>query len=258
MDHVVVYCSDDSFIEKALENKGFSFDYKKEDLTEIITNSNKGIILSDSPKTTMNQIQEEISSLECFQWKDFDSKISHSAKIHDSAVISSKNVIIGDNCEIGAFTTINEKSIIGKGVKIAENTIISSKAFDVYGLDNSRSIVRHSGGVLIEDYVEILSFCTITRATYGGFTKISRNSKIDSHVHIAHDCVIDANVTITAFSTISGNTKIGKNTYISPHVAILQNLSIGEGSYIGVGSVVVKDVEKLTMVLEILQKKLNI
>ena len=73
-------------------------------------------------------------------------------------------------------------------------------------------------------------------------TIIGDGCKIDNLCHIAHNVIIDKNVSIVAGSLIYGSVHISENAYIAS--AIVKNqLHVGQEAFLGMGSVVTKDVE---------------
>lgn len=166
-----------------------------------------------------------------------------------------KNVYIGHNCYIGPDVKIddnvkikNNVSVEGK-VTIGKNSIISSGAIigsDGYGyFQNSEGKnvkVPHFGGVIIGDDVEIGANTCIDKGTLSD-TKIGNNVKIDNLCHIAHNVIIEENVSVIALSMIAGSVRLKKNSYIAPSTSIRNQLTIGENSMVGLGAVVVKNVE---------------
>ncbi len=97
------------------------------------------------------------------------------------------NVIIGDNCEIGACTTIDraemESTIIGKGVKI----------------DNLCQIAHN---VEIGDNTVMAAQCGVA-----GSTKIGKNCIIGGQVGISGHLTIADNTTLAAQAGVIGNIK---------------------------------------------------
>lgn len=111
------------------------------------------------------------------------------------------NVIIGDNCEIGACTTIDraefESTIIGKGVKI----------------DNLCQIAHN---VEIGDNTVMAAQCGIA-----GSTKIGKNCIIAGQVGIAGHLKIADNTTLGAQAGVIGNIrKSGQAMLGSPAIPI--------------------------------------
>jgi UDP-3-O-[3-hydroxymyristoyl] glucosamine N-acyltransferase len=81
-----------------------------------------------------------------------------------------------------------------------------------------------------------------------GSTIIGEHVKIDNLVHIAHGVEIGRNSLIIANAMIAGSVKIGENVWVAPSASVRQKLEIGDDSMIGLGSVVVKNVNTNTIV----------
>lgn len=161
--------------------------------------------------------------------------------IHPYAVIG--NCSIGSGTVIGAHCCIYDNVQIHSNVKIEAGTIIGA---DGFGFEkNEEGIYEgfpHLGGVLIEDNVEIGANVCIDRGALRN-TIIRRNTKIDNLVHISHNVTIGENVLIIAESQIAGSVIIEDGVWIAPSVTIINNIHIGKNAFIGIGSVVVRDVE---------------
>ena len=95
----------------------------------------------------------------------------------------------------------------------------------------------------LDDGVEILSKCTVVRATFGGFTRIGRDTKLDCQVHVAHDCVVGERVRIAACAELSGRVDVGDDAFVGPNVSISNGLTIGPRAFVTLGSVVVRNVD---------------
>ena len=178
---------------------------------------------------------------------------------HPTAIIESKklgkNIFVGPFCfidkevSVGNFSkiynnvSISGKVIIGMNVILAPSTVIGSDGFG-FELDEKKNWEKFSsiGGVVIHDYVDIGSNVCIDRGTLQN-TIISKGTKINNLVHIAHNVKIGKNCLIGGSTHIGGSTIIGDNTWISMGVTIRNNLNIGKNVLIGMGSVVTKDVK---------------
>ena len=241
--NALVYAISEKFLELGLKSeKNVAFIVNKKDYFKKISQKNKGVIFSDDPKTLLSKIQTYLSKKVDFQWENFTSKISKKAKVHPSAIISNTNVTIGDNSYIGPNAIINERSIIGDNCNIGEGVVIGSEAFEITGKDSSRKIISQSGGVKLNNNVNIQALSTVVRATFGGFTTINENVKIDSHVHIAHDSQIGKNSSVAASSFIAGNVSIGGKVFIGPGSSVANGVEIGDGAWVTIGSTVVDNV----------------
>ena len=188
-------------------------------------------------------IHERLCAMDGFLWENFDSRIDQSATIHSSAVIPERNVVIGAHTQIMAGAIICERSVIGAHCSIGPGVVVSCDAFEVNTGCSPQKIVLQAGGVLLEDYVEVQAKSTLVRSTFGGFTRIGTETKIDCQVHVAHDCDIGHRVRIAACAELSGRIIIGDDVFIGPNCSISNGLHIGHGATITIGSVVVRDVE---------------
>lgn len=194
--------------------------------------------------------------------------IMDTVKIGDNVKLG-KNIyighytVIGNNSEIGDNTIIKNNVSIYDNVKIGDNCIINSGVVlgaDGFGYerDEKNQIVKikHIGGILIEDNVEIGSNTCVDRGTLGD-TIIRKNVKIDNLCHIAHNVVLNEGAFVIALSMIAGSTIIEKDAWIAPGVMVREGLRIGEGSKVGLGAVVVKNVENNDIVAGVPAKSLR-
>lgn len=170
-------------------------------------------------------------------------------QIHPSVKIG-QNVVIENGCIIEEGAVLEHNVVIQAGTKIGKFTRIRTNAsiggdgFGFERLDNGEVIrFPHLGGVVIGDYVEIGANTCIARGTLSD-TIIKDYVKIDNLVHIAHNCVIEEGVFITACAELSGGVHVGKNAWIAPNVSVVQKLEIGANSLVGIGAVLTKSVKE--------------
>lgn len=204
-----------------------------EEFAYIITKDDRGVFFS-----ILNEFFSEHSS---FLMPDKNSQqfiefcITNSIHV-DRKVILGENIIIYPNVVILGKVEIGDNTVIGPGTVIG---------FDGFGYTKSSkgnlTKIVHFGGVRIGKNVEIGANSCIDRGTLDD-TIIGNNVKIDNLVHIAHNVMIEDNVSVIANSMIAGGTRIGRNTHISPSSSILNKLNIGSNSFIGMGSVVIRNV----------------
>jgi UDP-2-acetamido-3-amino-2,3-dideoxy-glucuronate N-acetyltransferase len=131
-------------------------------------------------------------------------------------------IITGTNVEIGKEVSIWNYVMIGDGTKIGDGTMIGS-------------------------FVDI-----------GKNVVLGKNCNIQAHVTISNGCVLGDNVFIAPNSSLL-NDKYPKSSVLNPPiikdgatigggVTILPNVTVGEKSVVGGGSVVAKDVPPKTVV----------
>lgn len=185
--------------------------------------------------------------------------IAGTAVIAENAVLG-KNVSVGhfsvveDGVEIGDGSVIDAHVVLKAGVRIGRNsrigshTSIGGSGFG-FEVDDKGAPVRigHIGGVEIGDSVEIGHQVSIAQGTIEP-TRISDHVKIDDCVFIAHNVEIGEGSYIIAGAEISGSVVIGRRVWISPEVTVINKVRIGDDALVGIGAVVVKDVEENTVV----------
>ncbi len=136
-------------------------------------------------------------------------KLGRDVRIYDFVNIYGR-VEIGDECVIGAFVEIQPEVIIGNRVKISSHTFICT-------------------GVFIEDEAFI------------GHGVMFINDKYPSSVNHEGEPVKAADTKIVP-------TFVRRRASIGSGSAILCGVTIGEGSVVGAGSVVTKNVKPYTVV----------
>ena len=153
-----------------------------------------------------------------------------------------ENVIIGANCEIQPHAVIYPHTRIGNFVVIGANSVIGKEGFG-YIKDERFEKIRHAGGVTIEDFAELGSSVTVDRGTIGN-TVVGEGTKIDNHVHIAHNVKIGKNCIIMGQSGIAGSSCLGDNVVLCGQVGISDHLQIEDDVIVYAKSGVFKSLKK--------------
>jgi len=205
-------------------------------------------ITSDNPRLDFIRI------LNNFFKKALDVRIHQSAIIEPGASIGNnvkigafvhigKNVSIGDDCIIGSGVKIEGKVTMGKRCVIKANSVLGGQGFGFEYDEHGNPIhFPHLGEILIEDDVWIGACSTVEIGTLGK-TMICTGCKVDDLVQIGHNVFIDRNTLIMANSVICGGASIGKNCWIAPNSVIKEKIQVGNRAKVGLGAVVLKNVE---------------
>jgi UDP-3-O-[3-hydroxymyristoyl] glucosamine N-acyltransferase len=174
-------------------------------------------------------------------------KLGEFASIGEYVVIE-KDCVLGDYVTLDHHTVLKQGTMLGSRVRIGANSVIGSRGFG-YERDEHGDYqpIPHLGNVVIGDNVEIGACSSIDRAVMGS-TQIGDNVKIDNNVQVGHGVKIGRNTLIIANSVIGGSTHIGENVWISPGVSVINKVSVGDHTTLGLGTVVVKDVESRVVV----------
>lgn len=147
-----------------------------------------------------------------------------------------------------------KRIIIGKGFNSGVNWIrqhlFSPHGFGYEMIDGKWTHIPHSGKIIIGKNVTIHEFTVICPGTGDDDeTIIGDGTKIDTRCHIAHNVKIGKDCLITSGVTIGGSAEISDGVYIGIGALIRNKIKIGKGAVIGMGAVVVSDVEPFTTVI---------
>ncbi|MFK8045516.1 MAG: UDP-3-O-(3-hydroxymyristoyl)glucosamine N-acyltransferase [Crocinitomicaceae bacterium] len=219
----IVFVDHPKYYEKALNSAADIIIINK----KVLIPTGKGIIISDSPFDTFNQIV-----------KTYRTSKHPSAPISDTAEISSSSVIypnvtighhaiIGENTIINAGAVIGDYCIIGDNVVIGSNTVIGHDAFYYKKKATGYDRLLSCGNVVIENNVEIGALTTIDRGV-SGKTIIGEGTKIDNQVHIGHDTVVGKHCLFAANVGIAGCVTIKDHVTLWGQVGVVSDVTIHE------------------------------
>ncbi len=179
----------------------------------------------------------------------------HSATtIHPLALVEKgaelgAGVVVGPFCHIEAGARIGDRVeltshvVVHTGVTLGEGAKVSSMA--VLGAPPQNT--KHKGGpttLVIGRNCTIREGVTMHRGTdtSRGETIVGENGNFLAYSHIAHDCIVGANVTMANVATLGGHVEVGDNVIIGGLAAVHQMTRIGHHAFIGGCSAVVGDV----------------
>ena len=204
-------------------------------------------------------------------------KICQPAGIHEKAVIG-KNVVIGadpsiqacvvidEDVTIGDRVTIYPGAWIGRGTTVGDDVVIYSNVNIRENVRIGNRVILHAGatigsdgfgyatdggrhhkipqvgGVIIGDDVEIGANSTVDRATLGN-TVISRGTKIDNLVHIAHNVTVGEHCFLIAQVGIAGSCTLGNHVVLAGQVGLADHVSIGDRTMVSGKSAVIRNIE---------------
>lgn len=168
-------------------------------------------------------------------------RIGNNVKIYPNTYIGD-GVVIGDNTTIFAGVKIYEYCNIGSNIIIHAGTVIGADGFGFAPQeDGTYSKIPQIGNVVIEDNVEIGANVCIDRATMGS-TRISKGTKLDNLIQVAHNVVIGSNCVVAAQVGIAGTSKIGNNCMFGGQVGIVGHVTVGDNVQIASKSGVTRSV----------------
>ncbi len=219
---------------------------------EKVTNPLNYLVV-ENPRRTFQEILAHFFTTERVPGIHTSAAIAQNSKIGKNAFIG-HHVVIEENCEIGDNVTILHNTVllkdtcIGNNVTIGANNTIGGVGFGYEkNAEGDFEFIPHLGNVVIKDDVDIGNNNCIDRAVLGS-TIIEENVKIDNLVHIAHGVHIGRNSVIIANAMVAGSVTIGENSWIAPSSSILNKKNVGNNVLVGLGAIVLKDVDDFSVV----------
>lgn len=240
---IISYVTSKKYLNIFKENTNIRALFLSEDLLEVYQEVREcAFYVVDNPELSFYDLHELFIKDTDF-YKSKENSIVLSTSIHPSVVIE-EGVRIGEHVKIGANSVIKSGTIIKDNVKIGANSVVGGEGFQIIYYDNVPHTIEHVGGVLIEENVFIGDCCSITKSLFEGTVVIKKNTKIDSQVHIGHNCEIGENTVITGNSLLMGSVKIGDNVWIAPSSTISNKVTLEDNTFVGSFSLVNKNSSK--------------
>lgn len=213
----------------------------------VLVQSGKGIAVAAKPRMALNLLHNWMVA-HCPDYVGFSvkTKIGSHCKIHPSAIISPVDVVIGDDVEIQEHVVIRPGTVIGSHVKICVGAVVGeANQISVKDSAGNAFLVEQVGGVDIGDHVSIGCYTFIGRGSFPyDCTKIGSFTTVEFSVEISHNTTIGENCSITGQCQICGNCQIGNRVRISPRSIVSNRITVADGSFIDIGSVVVSNLKE--------------
>lgn len=169
-------------------------------------------------------------------------KIGNNCRILPGVYIGGE-IEMGDNCYVGTGARLVGEIHMGNNVVIRENTVIGADGLSTDRDENGRALTMPQfGGVIIEDDVQIGALTVIGRGAIDS-TVLKRGSKIDNSTFISHNVVLGEDTFVVGETIMFGSSSTGKQAFISGNSTIRDGRHIGDKAIVGMGSVVVRNVE---------------
>ncbi len=168
-------------------------------------------------------------------------------------MIGPETIFFSKDTKIGKNVTIEPYVVFGSKVKVGNNvTIKSFSHLEKCKIENKVDIgpyARIRPGTTLKEGSKVGNFVEIKKSTLGKKSKAS-------HLTYIGDSIIGRSVNVGA-GTITCNydgskknkTKIKDNVFIGSNSSLVAPLTIEEGSVVGAGSVITKNVRKKSLAL---------
>lgn len=164
--------------------------------------------------------------------------------IHPTAVVE-PGAQLGADCEIQAYTVITRHCVLGERVVVHPFAVIGGNPQYLKFDCATASGVRVGAGTVIREHV------TINRSIHvGEHTVVGENCFLMAASHVAHDCVLGANVVLANNVMLAGHVGVGDHTFVGGGAGIHQFCRIGESCMVAGLARITRDVPHYLMAAE--------
>ncbi|MFT4242794.1 MAG: acyl-ACP--UDP-N-acetylglucosamine O-acyltransferase [Acidovorax sp.] len=174
--------------------------------------------------------------------------VAEGACLHPTVAVG-PYAVIGPHVTIGAGTTVGAHCVIeGHTTVGADNRIFQFASLGAVPQD--KKYAGEPTRLVIGDRNTIREFCTFNLGTAQdkGVTTIGDDNWIMAYVHIAHDCVVGHQTTMSNNVTLAGHVEVGDWATVGGLTGVLQRMRIGAHAMVGFASHVNKDVPPFMVV----------
>src|SRR3954452_14017069 len=161
--------------------------------------------------------------------------LAEDVEIGPYAVIEGRGVI-GPRTVVGPYTLVKGHAVIGAGCRVGPGAYV--------GLDP-----QHRGYAGQETAVEIGEGCIIREGASvhrsyqpGHATRIGPRCMLMGQSHVAHDCVVGADVTLTNCVPVGGHCRIGDGVFLGGGGGIHQFVRIGRLAIVAGNESITRDI----------------
>jgi UDP-N-acetylglucosamine acyltransferase len=173
--------------------------------------------------------------------------IHPTAIVHPKAELS-RSVEIGPYCIVGEHVRIGERTkllahvVVNGHTTIGEDTVIHPFA-SVGAMSQDRKAGEETSYTTIGDRTVIREYVSIHRATgEGQTTAIGDDCLLLAYVHIAHNCRLGNDVTMSNLAQLAGHVVIDDHAGIGGMAGVHQGVRIGAYAFVGGMTKLVRDV----------------
>ena len=176
--------------------------------------------------------------------------------IHPTALVA-PDVELSAGVQVGPFAIVGPRATVGDGTRIGPHAVVEHTHLGRDCLVGAGSILgaapqdsKYRGGetwLTVGDGTTIREYATLHRATEAQeTTSVGSRCFLMTYVHVAHDCVIEDDVTIANMVQLAGHVHVEAHATISGLCPVHQFVRIGTHAYVGGGSRVPQDVPPYT------------
>ncbi len=169
-----------------------------------------------------------------------DVRLGARCRIGAGAVLED-GVTAGDDCDVGPNVVCHRGTRLGARVRLKAGAILGGDGFGFASGPEGHKLIRHVGGCILEDDVQVGSNACIDRGSLDD-TVIGAGTKIDNLVHIAHNVRMGRACLVMAGVGVAGSTRLGNGVILAGQVGVVGHLHLGDGVRVSAQSGIGQDV----------------
>lgn len=150
-------------------------------------------------------------------------------------------VVMGDDCVLHPNVTLYPGTRLGARVTVHAGAVIGADGFGYAAGPRGAEKIHHSGGVILDDDVEVGANTAIDRGTLLP-TRVGARSKIDNHCQIGHNVTIGSDTLMAGMSALAGSVVVGNGVILGGNVMVSDHVNIGDGARVAGRSGITKNV----------------
>ncbi len=150
-------------------------------------------------------------------------RVGPDAVVHPTAILY-PGVVVGARARIEAYAVVG-----GVGFGFAP------------GPGGKTRAIPHRGGVVLGDDVFVGAHTTVHAGVLGP-TRVGDRTRLDAHVHVAHNCDVGPDCFLAAQTGLAGSVRLGRGVLVGGQAGFADHVTVGDGARIAAKSGVIGDV----------------
>lgn len=160
-------------------------------------------------------------------------------------VVIEGGVVLGHDVRLDAHVVVHAGAVLGERVWCQAHAVIGGAGFGFLPTEGGHGRVPQVGGCILGDDVEVGSSSCIDRGSLDD-TIIGRGTKIDNHVHVAHNVRIGEHCLLMAGVGVSGSTRLGDRVILAGQSGVVGHVTIGDDARVGAQAGVISSIAPAT------------
>ncbi len=174
--------------------------------------------------------------------------------IHPSAIVH-PNATIGKNVEIGPFCVVGEHVTLSTGAKLYAHVVVTGRTtigedteihpFASIGAPSQdrKAVEGEVAYTTIGARTVIREYVSVHRGTAdaGGITSVGDDCLLLAYTHVAHNCRLGNNVTMSNLAQLAGHVVVEDHALVGAVAGVHQFVRIGRHAFVGGYTKLVRD-----------------